>query len=1503
MGTRAFSHDSIFIPDGQEENEQEAQTMSQDNIIGKVKTLQQQLVKNIKFGQPPTAVPGKRVQDKEEDNMNGGPTGDPMEVLCQMDAALSDSECKTIDSPDAVSPSRLPGAWADEERKGTPVKPSRSKRPITGSSTIQSINLDAVPRAVARLDNSAAKHKLSVKPKNQRQSKKHKLAKHQEIESVVQKESTEAQQYTEKYQSKNVNITPEKHTIHVQIHAQSVLEEGKRMQGHHHRCAEEEKLRLAEEEKRFEEARFQLIEEEKRLILEEQLLSEDEKRRQEELQVQELEAHRKHEEQQQREKEEQRRQERETQRRIEAERKSQVEQQELEDRRRLEEQKQHELEEQRCRELAEEQQLEAEKKRQEEQKQKELEAHRQQEERKRRELEERKHREMAEQQRLDQERKRREEEKQKELEERRRLEEQKQRELEEQERRELAEQQLLEDERKRQKEQKLKELEEIRKLEEQRKHELEEQTCREMAEQQRLEEERKRREEQKLKDLEERRKLEEQRKRELEEQKRRELEEQQRMEEERKRQAEEKQRQLDEQKQREDQQQRELEEQKRRELAEQHRVEQERMRQQQLEERRRLEEQQKHELEERKWLELEREKKHQEEQRKLEEHRRLEKQRKHELEEQKRLELERQEEKRKRQEEEKKKEAEEQQQHDLQELKRIETVAGQDLEKRKLKEQRRQHTEEIAQKKSDPKFVIKQQAEDVGQQHQEEVLIANSNRLSSSKEPNLLHNDKEHKLKQPHHDVKEVSEQATVSPRKVNVREQERMGEELKWQEVDQRQTMPRPYTFQVSSGEKQIIFQKVNLSPVTPSKEPVHSSDMKETRKQSQSKGSHALPSAMNVPHTAILVTGAQLCGTAVNLNQIKDTACKSLLGLTDERKTVDHTSQEPAPKGREQDAKASKTKFTSESMDSQAMLAEWASIRSRILKGAENGNVSEKDLKNHSRCSDDLTGKGRGDLHGNLRKTLSASAKFSITPAWQKFSETAKTNNNVEHTSPVKQGDDAKVENKAKQSESLNKEELDSTPPAAEENVHEKDPSLIENTAKKADKAEGCKFAKDLPSFLVPSPPQSPRKDPFQPEAQASPEGQLNSSVKNPEKVGQNGEVKTSPFGIKLRRTNYSLRFHYDQQGEQKRKKRYSAGDSFDGVPIPLLKTDSEKETRISPRKQFTSPQKEYRDASTCVSNDDVSGDAGVPMLPPINGYNASFGNGKQVPKSLTPQKPSLSPKPASPTPPSSPLARSKLLHISETLGHGVTKTESDAKGQTEISNAGIVLPPLQTNKNEDEETKEKKSFFPSINIPWREKVEKKSELCRKGSDVLNAFKCASDEEMEDKPVLQSRHSLDGSRLPDKVETTQPLWITLALQKQKGFREQQATREERKQAREAKHAEKLAKENPIGVSNPSDSRPNDTSTQHKPTVLDDQNVATVITRVQRREQFKKSNTLPTSVTVEIADSIPSAPLVKDISKRFSTPDATPLTTEPAWLALAKRKAKAWSDCPQIIK
>lgn len=54
------------------------------------------------------------------------------------------------------------------------MKSARPKRQFSCSGTIETINLDSVPQALARLDNSAAKHKLSVKPKKQRMSRQHK---------------------------------------------------------------------------------------------------------------------------------------------------------------------------------------------------------------------------------------------------------------------------------------------------------------------------------------------------------------------------------------------------------------------------------------------------------------------------------------------------------------------------------------------------------------------------------------------------------------------------------------------------------------------------------------------------------------------------------------------------------------------------------------------------------------------------------------------------------------------------------------------------------------------------------------------------------------------------------------------------------------------------------------------------------------------------------------------------------------------------------------------------------------------------------------------------------------------------------------------------------------------------------------------------------------------------------------------------------------------------------
>ncbi|XP_009873027.1 PREDICTED: uncharacterized protein KIAA1211 homolog [Apaloderma vittatum] len=1409
MGSRAFSHDSIFIPDGRTESEQAIQAMSQENVLGKVKTLQQQLAKNIKFGQPPQMTISVRTMGEANTSMEEDVLlSSPMEIETQQDTVISRSGNKSTDTPGLLRTMTLPGTGYEMEEKIAPVKSSRPKRQFSCSGTIETINLDAVPQAVARLDNSAAKHKLAVKPKKQRMSRKHKrLTKGSQSLTITEfePEDLETELYGDRYPGYNGHIIADKLIQKRDEQKQLQPAEEKRIEDHWG-IFEAERIRQIvemEEQKEMEEQRCQKLE---------QMQKEQERRHCDEERRQYL---------------------------LEGETslKTELKACNKEERRLLETEKRQELEKQRCQELEKQRQKELE----EQQGRKQEEQSHQEQEQQRRELEEQKRQEQEQQQRQECEKQQRQD-----------LEKQKLQEWEEQQRRDL--QKLQERE-----EQQTQDLEE-QKLwdwEKQQRGELEEQKLQEWEEQQRQD-----LEEQKLQDREK------QQRGELEEQKLQEWEEQQRQD-------------LEEQKlqDREKQQRGELEEQKLQEWEEQQRqdLEEQKLQEQEEQQRRDLEEQKLQEWEEKQGQDLE-EQKHQE----------WEVQRCQELEEQKHQEQRHQEL------EERRQELEEQRRLELEEL------SSDGMQEDELKQQKEQNEQkwnipeeqEIDTERQNPQQ--NQQEKSLEQQQDKDQLcsVGVDRHLVEEK---LQERSRSQKLKQTEKGNKTAEEiLAQKLKREVEAQEQKRIGEELRWQEVDERQTASRPFTFQVSSGDKQIIFQKVNLSPVMPVKGAgVSSPSIKDSRMHTASKGSHTLPSSVCVPHTAILVTGAQLCGTAVNLNQIKDTACKSLLGLTEERKNVDIPSPEKAQK-KTQDPKpsSSKMKYAQESLNNQAVLAEWASIRSRILKNAESSKYNEKDRVSVCRHSDDWTPRGRGAPHGNLRKTLSANAKFSIMPAWQKFSDASKNNIDAENVS-VATGNETVAVGRTTGLSADSKEDVAST---FKDNLAEKAKEKMETHREITDNTEGCKFAKDLPSFLVPNFPHSPGKELPQAELPGVLENQQNNSTKKADKPAPNGEENVSPFGIKLRRTNYSLRFHYDQQAEQRKKKRYSAGDSFDGVPDPLVTTEGEKESEVFAPQESTPPGtgrvnvpgnlKDSKDSS--VTAMETSQPAVTPVVLLATGQSALAPQEKPAGKSLLQQKPALAPKPTSQTPPSSPLSKINRSSLSDALGQRLVKTESDGGWRREDRANAARSTPSSEYKNEDEEIREKKSFFPSISIPWREKNDKKPEPLKR-----------------EKPVLQSRHSLDGSKLMEKVETSQPLWITLALQKQKGFREQQATREERRQAREAKQAEKLAKENAAGSNQPDNkSSSSKTSTLQKSTTQEgEKKIETTVSRLERREQLKKSNTLPTSVTVEISDSVPSTPTAKEVAKRFSTPDANPVSTEPAWLALAKRKAKAWSDCPQIIK
>ncbi len=648
----------------------------------------------------------------------------------------------------------------------------------------------------------------------------------------------------------------------------------------------------------------------------------------------------------------------------------------------------------------------------------------------------------------------------------------------------------------------------------------------------------------------------------------------------------------------------------------------------------------------------------------------------------------RQEEERMRTEEEERRAEEERRQQELE----AEHLHLEEERKREQEERRRKEEEEAEQRRI-------QELEEKQQREEEQRLREEERSRQEEAERKRLEEEEERKRQQ------QEEKAGSADP------EWKRKAEELRWREMEERQ---RPFTFKVSSGEKQILFQKVNLTPVTPStgQQGKTTAETREGAKASSPgcTDSPTLSSSLYVPHTAILVTGAQLCGTAVNLDQIKDTACKSLLGLSEGKKTMGTppTKSKTSPESKSGKNKSLYKSSLSADQSNTAVLAEWASIRSKIFKGAEDGKYPDESRRP---ISEDLNTVPFS--HTNLRKTMSASAKFSITPARKKFADSNR--NSESFGQEDKEG--VKIESPSTETPSVQKSELSSLG------------TKIQNRGSKvvriADGAEECMFAKDLPSFLVPSPPHgSPKSQRSETGSPSQAESEDLEAKNEGDQKDQSGDERTSPFGIKLRRTNYSLRFHNEQSAE-KRKKRYSAGDNFEGVPVPFTSIDKDSDTStlsekfrpISPQQEIigfrtpAAPSKESRSKFSRNTLSCTEGDNFVPK-PPLY------------------QKPATSPKPSEgATPPPSPLPkpgrRTSGEMISQRTGQAeLVDTEQSSDHKEEVA-ASL---PSQKNRQGEEEFKEKKSFFPSISIPWREKTDRRTELIKKGWKYSSSVELSS-------------------------------------------------------------------------------------------------------------------------------------------------------------------------------
>ncbi|RXN09122.1 putative protein KIAA1211-like [Labeo rohita] len=183
LSSRALSHDSIFFTD-QTTSTEPTRVLSQENVHGKIKALQMKLQQqNLHLGPPPMLIPGKRIEDSGTTSEDDGLPCSPPEMSFH-ERVMHGAVYKYPESQKHLSSLSLAGTGSEEEEQGDPFQPSsRPLSPVSRPSPqpiISPVSASTTPTAgvdfsspacyMPRLDNSAARHRMSVKPRNQRAS-------------------------------------------------------------------------------------------------------------------------------------------------------------------------------------------------------------------------------------------------------------------------------------------------------------------------------------------------------------------------------------------------------------------------------------------------------------------------------------------------------------------------------------------------------------------------------------------------------------------------------------------------------------------------------------------------------------------------------------------------------------------------------------------------------------------------------------------------------------------------------------------------------------------------------------------------------------------------------------------------------------------------------------------------------------------------------------------------------------------------------------------------------------------------------------------------------------------------------------------------------------------------------------------------------------------------------------------------------------------------------------
>ncbi|XP_054643930.1 CRACD-like protein isoform X2 [Dunckerocampus dactyliophorus] len=176
MGSRALSHDSIFGADQVLTDEEPMRVLSQENVHSKIKALQMKLQQQkMHLGPPPLILP-VRQQDSVGGHMEDSISSLKLpEISAAGDVTALGPLSKATSQPSSCSLLPIFKPPASISRPTTPSPTFTRSTPTATPSCESPLDFSSSVQYVRCLDTSAARHRMSVKPRNQRASTKRRV--------------------------------------------------------------------------------------------------------------------------------------------------------------------------------------------------------------------------------------------------------------------------------------------------------------------------------------------------------------------------------------------------------------------------------------------------------------------------------------------------------------------------------------------------------------------------------------------------------------------------------------------------------------------------------------------------------------------------------------------------------------------------------------------------------------------------------------------------------------------------------------------------------------------------------------------------------------------------------------------------------------------------------------------------------------------------------------------------------------------------------------------------------------------------------------------------------------------------------------------------------------------------------------------------------------------------------------------------------------------------------